>query len=154
MRSCLAYLWGMNHIIISAFLVFLASNAFCGPGTVDTSHAQGGYDYEDIAVALVVSPYEAGTVWLSAKYSYPLILSERDKLLSYIQTAARQIDIAVANETTISYQQVVGRFYTNDGALLTVSFETAGFELSYSVVRIQNSGNNVILLLDKKDTRD
>ena len=95
-----------------------------------------------------------GRVWLSAVYSYPLILAERDKLLAYVQAASRKIDIAVANQTTVSYEQEVGRFYTDDGAFLSVSFETGGYELSYSVVRIMNSGNNVILMLNKDDTRD
>jgi hypothetical protein len=125
-----------------------------GPVTAEISHAQSGYGSEDIALAMVAIPAESGRVWLSAKYSYPLILSERDKLLSYVQKAARKIDIAVANETTVSYQQEVGHFYTDDGAFLKVSFETAGYELSYAVVSIMNSGNNVILLFNKKDTKD
>ena len=85
---------------------------------------------------------------------HPLILAERDRLLTYIQAASRKIDIAVANETTVSYEQEVGRFYTDDGAFLSVSFETSGYALSYAVVRIMNSGNNVILMLNKDDTRD
>jgi hypothetical protein len=35
-----------------------------------------------------------------------------------------------------------------------VSFETDGYELSYTVVKIMNFGRNVILLPNKKDTGD
>lgn len=145
----------MNRLLIPIlFLAACASVFAAGPGTVETSHAQNGYGQEDIAVAMVVSPRESGRVWLSAIYSYPLILAERDRLLTLIQAASRKIDIAVANQTTVSYQQEVGRFYTDDGAFLSVSFETSGYALSYVVVRIMNSGNNVILMLNKNDTRD
>jgi hypothetical protein len=145
----------MNRLLIPVLFFAACTAVFAlGPGTVETSHAQNGYGQEDIAVAMVVSPRESGRVWLSAIYSYPLVLAERDKLLTYVQAASRKIDIAVTNQTTISYQQEVGRFYTDDGAFLSVSFETSGYELSYAVVRIMNSGNNVILMLNKNDTRD
>ena len=145
----------MNRLLIPVLLFIAGARAFAiGPAPVEISHAQSGYGSEDIALALVAIPSESGRVWLSAKYSYPLILSERDRLLSFIQKAAKKIDIAVANETTVSYQQEVGRFYTDDGAFLKVTFETAGYELSYAVVSIMNSGNNVILLLNKQDTKD
>jgi len=145
----------MKRLMIP-FLFFAACAVVfaIGSGTVETSHAQNGYSQEDIAVAMVVSPRESGRVWLSAIYSYPLNLAERDRLLTFVQAASRKIDIAVANKTTISYQQDVGRFFTDDGAFLSVSFETSGYELSYAVVRILNSGNNVILMLNKKDTGD
>ena len=89
-----------------------------------------------------------------ANYSYPLLFSERDKLANLVQAAAKKIDIAISNKTTISYAQKIGGFYTENGALVTVSFDTDGYGLSYAVVRVRGQGNSDLLLLNKKDTED
>lgn len=145
----------MIRILIPALFFMVASSAFsAGPGAAESSRAQSGYSHEEVVLTIVVSPGESRRVWLNAKHSYPLTLAERDKLLKYVQSAAGKIDVAVANETTISYHQEVGRFYTEDGAFVSVSFETAGFQLSYAVVRILNRGDNEILVLNRQDARD
>jgi hypothetical protein len=48
----------------------------------------------------------------------------------------------------------VGRFSTDTAAVVTVSFQTRGFESSYAAVQFMSGGNNEILLLNKKDTQD
>lgn len=145
----------MKLFLIFALLFTVASSVFAiGPQTVGSSHAESGYDSKDMAVTVVASPAEEGRMWLNANYSYPLLFSERDKLVSLAQTAAKKINIAVANKTTISYLQEIGRLITENGALVTVSFETEGYELSYAVVRITGDGNSDILFLNKKDTQD
>lgn len=147
----------MKRFPILALLFIVASSVFAiGLQSVGGSHATSGYDYKDLAVAVAVSPGGEGRMWLSASYSYPLLFlsSERDKLLNLVQTAEKKINIAIANKTTINYMQEVGGFYTDNSALVSVSFETAGYEFSYTVVQIMNDGNNVILLLNKKDTQD
>ncbi len=145
----------MKHFLILATLTVFASRAFAfGPQTVGSSHAESGYDNRDIAVVVSANPATQGMLWLNADYSYPLLFSERDRLVELVQAAAKKIDIAVANKTTISYLQEIGRFNTENGALVVVSFETDGYELSYAVVRITGDGNNDILVLNKKDTQD
>jgi hypothetical protein len=145
----------MKRIMIPAVLLVVAAGLFAfGTPVARSSHAQSGYDHKDIVVVLMANPTEAKRVWLVATYSYPLLLAERDKLLGLVQEAGKKIDIAVTNKTTFSYQQDIGAFYTDNAALVTVSFDTQGYEASYVVVRITGNGNNVILLLNQKDTRD
>jgi hypothetical protein len=91
---------------------------------------------------------------LSTNYDYPLLPSERDKLLNLVQTAAKKIDIAESNKTTIYYKKEIGRFSTDDAAMIIVSFQTDGYEASYADVQILNGGRNVILMLNKKDAQD
>ena len=64
-------------------------------------------------------------------------------LLDLIQTAAKKIDIAIANKCTVCYLQEVGRFYTDSAALVTVSFETQTYELCYAVVQVMNGGGTL-----------
>jgi hypothetical protein len=135
--------------VIAAFRVFAVEPQIAG-----SSHASGGYDHKDMAIAVIVNPIEEGRIWLNAKSSYQLLFSERDELLSLVRVAAGEIDIAVANKTTISYQRLVGRFSTDGAALVTVSFETDGYEASYAVVQITANGNDDILLFNKKDVQD
>jgi hypothetical protein len=145
----------MKRLLVLALLVFSASVVFAvEPEIVGSLHAVGGYDHGDVAIGVVVNPIEEGRVWLNAKSSYPLLFSERDSLLYLVQIAAREIDIAVANKTTISYQRLVGRFATEGAALVTVSFRTEGYEASYAVVQITSHRGSDILLFNKKDTRD
>ncbi len=145
----------MRQSVFLALLVLLASRGFSlGPEIVGSSHAESGYDYRDIAVVVVANPIVDGMMWLNGDYSYQLLFSERDKLVNLVQTAAKKIDIAVANKTTIAFREEIGRFNTENGALVVVSFETDGYALSYAVVRITGDGNNDILLLNKKDTED
>ena len=86
------------------------------------------------------NPVAEGRIWLNAQYSYQLLISERDELLSMLQIAAKEIDVAVVNKTTISYGRVIGRFSTDGAALVTVSFETEGYAASYAVVQIASGG--------------
>ena len=145
----------MKRFLTISLLLIGASTAFAfGPQTVGNLHAENGYDYKDIAVDVTVSPAEEGMMWLDATNSYPLLFSERDKLLSLIQTAAKKIDIAFSNKTTVSYREELGSFLTDDAAVVTVSFETDGYESSYAIVQIMNGGKNDILLLNKNDTQN
>jgi len=145
----------MKRMLIPALLFIVASGIFAlGPQTLGSSHAVSGYDYKDMSVAVVVSPVEVGKMWLSANYSYPLLFSERDKLLEFVQASAKKIDIAISNKTTISFVQEIGRFYTDDSALVTVSFETHGYASSNTVVQLTNEGRYIKFLLNKEDTRD
>jgi hypothetical protein len=145
----------MKRFLILVLLVAGASGVFAiGPLAVGSSHAESGYDHMDMAVDVVVSPGGDGMMWLNAKYSYPLMFSERDKLLKLVQSVAKKIDIAIANKSSIAFVQEVGKFSTDSSALITVSFETHGYESSYTVVEITNDGNYVMFLLNKKDTQD
>lgn len=144
----------MKSFLILALLLFFVSGAFAsGPQNVGNAHAVNGYDYKDVAVSVLVNPAESGRVWLNARYSYALLFAERDKLEKLVRTAARKIDTSIANKTTISYVQEVGRFYTENGALISVTFNTDGYGLSKAVVHIMGAGNNDILLLDKQDVQ-
>jgi hypothetical protein len=134
---------------VVAFSVFAV-----GPQTLGSFHAESGYDHKDVAVTVLVGPLQQGMMWMNANYSYPLLFSERDKLVDLVQAAAKKIDIAISNKTTISYTQKIGGFYTENGALVTVFFDTNGYRLSYAVVRLTGQGNSDLLLLNKKDTED
>jgi hypothetical protein len=145
----------MKTFLISIMSFIVAFSAFAvGPQVVGTAHAESGSTYKAVTVAVVVTLAEEARLWLNTSYSYPLLFSERDKLVSLVQTAAKKIDIANAHETTIYYKQVLGRFYTDNAALVTVSFETDGYVSSNTVVEIMDGGNNEILMLDKEGTRD
>jgi hypothetical protein len=145
----------MKRFPVRALLFILASSVFAvGPQTVGSSHAESGYDYKDITVAVLIRPAEEGRLWLNANYSHALLFSEKDRLVNLVQTAAKKIDIATSNKTSISYLQEVGGFYTENGALVTVAFDTDGYGSSYAVVRVMGDGNNDILLFNKKDTGD
>lgn len=145
----------MKRFLTLALLFIIASNVFAiGPLTVGSSHAECGYDNKDMAVAVVVNAVEQGRMWLNANYSYLLLSSEIEKLLNLVQTAAKKIDIAIANKCTVYYLQEVGRFNTDSAALVTVSFETQSYESCHTVVQIMDGGNYDILLLNKKDTQD
>lgn len=144
----------MKSLKMSALLLIVAESVFgTGPQTVGLSHANSGYDHKDVVIAVMVSPAEKGRLWLNASHSYQLLLSETEKLLSLVKAVAKKIDIAIANKSTISYQQDVGMFYTDSSALIAVAFATDGYRSSYTVVRIMNAGNNDILLLSNIDTR-
>jgi len=145
----------MKRFLILALLFIVVSNVFAiGPLTVGSAHAESGYDNKDMAVAVVVNAVEQGRMWLNANYSYLLLSSEIEELLNLVQTAAKKIDIAIANKCTVCYLQEVGRFYTDSAALVTVSFETQSYESCNTVVQVMNGGNYDILLLNKKDTQD
>jgi|GEM_PF-5024125 len=145
----------MKRFLIMALLLIGASSVFAfGRQTVGNSHAENGYNYKDIAVAVVVSPADEGMMWLNATNSYPLLLSEKDKLVNLVQAGAKKIDIAFSNKTTVSYREELGRFLTDDAALVTVSFETDSYESSYTIVQIINGGKTDILLLNKNDTQN
>jgi hypothetical protein len=145
----------MKILLILAVLSLAASSAFSLETTASGSfHAMNGYSHKDLTVVMVTSPTESRRVWLVADHSYPLLLEERDKLLSLVRVAARKIETANAHKTTLSYLQQIGGFYTDSGDLLTVSFDTAGYQRSYTVVRIMGKGDSAVLLLDRKDTMD
>jgi hypothetical protein len=145
----------MKRFMVLALMFVVASCVFAaGPQAMASSHAQTGYDYKDVTIVVTVSPADQGTIWLNARYSYPLLLAEADKLQELVQTAEKRINIAVANKSSISYVQEVGRFHTKTEAIVAVSFETHGYDSSYAVVRIRSEEKNVVLLLDRKDTRD
>ncbi len=144
----------MKRLIVLALFFVVASSLFAqGSQIAGTTHAENGYDYRDTHVTVLVVPSKAGMLWLNADYSYPLLFSERDRLANLVQTAAKKIDLATAKKTTISYSQEIGRFYTENGALIVVNFDT-GYGLSNAVIRITGDGNSDILLLNKKDTED
>jgi hypothetical protein len=145
----------MKRFLILALSFLAASSVFAvEPQTAGSVHASGGYDHRDMQIAVFVNPVAEGRIWLNAKYSYQFLFSERDELLSLVQIAAQEIDIAVVNRTTISFGRVIGRFSTDGNALVTVSFETDGFAASYAVVQITSQGNSDILLFNKKDVGD
>jgi len=145
----------MKRFLVQALLFAAASCVVAAePQTSVSSHAQSGSDYKDITIVVTVSPADEGKIWLNAKYSYPLLLAEADRLRELVQTAEKKIDIAVANKSSISYVGEVGRFHTGTAAVIAVSFETHGYDSCYAVVRIRSEEKNVVLLLDRKDTRD
>jgi len=145
----------MKTVLTLALISLVASAAFSAETTAaGSSHAVSGYDHNDLVVVMVTSATESQRVWLVAGHSYPLLLSERDKLLTLVQTAAKKIETAIAHKTTLSYLQELGSFYTDNADLVTVSFDTAGYQSSFTVVRIMGKGNSAILLLNRKDTRD
>ncbi|HVP19755.1 MAG TPA: hypothetical protein VMU36_12220 [Spirochaetia bacterium] len=145
----------MKPSLILAVVFILASRVFAvGPQTMGSSHAESGYDYKDMAITVLVVPVEQGMMWMNANYSYPLLASEGAKLVNLVQTAARKIDVAVFNKTAVSYLQEIGQLYTENGALVTVFFETDGYKSSYAVVRVMGFGCRDILLLNKKDAED
>ncbi len=145
----------MKKYLAPAILLLVAWGAFAvGPQNLGSSHAVNGYDHHDMTISVSVSGGEAGKLFLNAGHSYPLLFSERDRLVSLIQAAARKVDIAIANKTTISIRQEIGSFYTDSAALVSVSFETDGYGASNTIVRINGDGSNAILQLDKKDGQD
>jgi hypothetical protein len=145
----------MKRFLIIAVACIVASSGFAsGPQVVGSSHAESGYDYKDLAVSVLIRAGQQGMMWLNANSSYPLLFSERDKLAKLVEIAAKKIDIANSNKTTISYVQEIGRFYSENGGLFVVSFDTDGYGLSYAVVRVAGDGNSDILMLNKKDTED
>jgi len=143
-----------RFVTMAFFSLFSFAALSLGAQVVGSSHAQSGYNHADISVALVDNPADKGSIWLRATYSYPFLLSEADKFLSLMQIGAKKIDIAVAHKSTISYRQEVGRFSTDDGALVTVTFETKGSAASYVVVEIKKDESFTLLLFDRKDTHD
>jgi len=143
----------MKRFLSVAFLIIGLSAYAAGPKVVGSSHAMSGYDGKDMTLEVVGSPTGEG-ITLNTDYDYPLLPPERDKLLSLIQTAAKKIDIAESNKTTIFYKMEIGRFSTDDAAMIIVSFQTDGYESSYASVQILNGGRNVILMLNKKDAQD
>jgi hypothetical protein len=145
----------MKRFLIPTVLFIVASSAFAlGPQVVGTSHAEDHTTFKNVAVVVMVTLAEEARLWLNTTYSYPLRFSERDRLVSLVQTSARKIDIANANKTTIYYWQDIGTFTTDDAATITVSFETDGYASSNTIVQILNGGNNEVLFLNKKDTQD
>jgi hypothetical protein len=145
----------MKTLLTLALISLAATGAFAaGPTAGGSSHALNGYSHDDLSVVMVTSPTESQRVWLVADHSYPLLLAERDKLLTLLEGAAKKIEIAAEHKTTLSYRQVLGGFYTDNADLVTVSFDTTGYESSYTVVGIKGKGNYAILLLNRKDTRD
>jgi hypothetical protein len=145
----------MKRFALLALLFVVAVSAFpIGTKTVGSWHAENGLTYQDIQVAVVVSPTVDGRLWINGAQSYQLLFSERDKLLNLVQSAAKRIDIATANKTTISYGVDLGGFFTEDGARFTVSFETYGYASSFVVVRIMADGHYDILVLNKKDSQE
>ena len=132
----------MKRFLIPGLMLVIASSTVFAFGTQvsRSSHAQSGYDHKDMVVVLVANPAEAKRVWLVATYSYPFLLSERDKLLNLVQAASKKIAIAITNKTTFSYTQDLGSFYTDNAALVAVSFDTQGYEASYVVVRSRGTG--------------
>ena len=145
----------MKTLLTLAVLFFAAASLFAaGPTAGGGSHALDGYSHKDLSVVMVTSATESQRVWLVADHSYPLLLAERDMLLRLLQTAAKKIETAIEHKTTLSHLQELGSFYTDGADLVTVSFDTSGYESSYTVVRIMGKGNNAILLLNRKDTKD
>jgi hypothetical protein len=145
----------MKRRIVPALLLVAASYAFAaGPLSPGKCHAVNGYDHSELTVAVDASSNGAGLVWLSAVRNFQLSFSERDMLLRLVRTAAKKVDIAIANKTTISYRREVGRFYTDGAILFTVSFETDGYGLSNTIVQIQGGGDSVILMFNQKDGQD
>ena len=121
---------------------------------VGSVSASSGYDHKDMAITVIVSPVEQGRIWVNATHSYQLLFTERDSLLYLVQMAVREIDIAIANKTTISYRRTVGRFSTDGAALVTVSFATDGYEASYAVVQVTSHRGDDLLLFSRKDAKD
>jgi hypothetical protein len=145
----------MKSILVPLVLLFAAASGFSiGPQVVGSSHAEDGYTYKDLMVDVVVSPVEDGRLWVNAEHSYLLLFSERDKLLDLVQGAVKKIDIATANKTTISFVQELGNFRTDEGAHVSVAFQTDGYQSSYAVVRIMDDGNYDFLMLNRKDSMD
>jgi hypothetical protein len=145
----------MKRFLLAAFLCSLAAGLFAEEPQIATrSHAQSGYDYADITVVVSASPADAGRMWLNARYGYPLLLSEADDLSNLVQSAAKKVDIAIANKSTISYRKEIGRFRTAGAAFVSVLFETSGYSQSYVVVQLNSEEKNVTLLLNHKDTQD
>jgi hypothetical protein len=145
----------MKRFLIPALLFVIVSSAFAlEPRTIGSSHAQSGIDSRDVTITMTVSPENEVRIWLSASASYPLLIAERGTLLDLVKTAARKIGVATANKTTITYRQPIGRFATAHAALVSVSFETQGYGLSYAVVQLTSHGTSETLLLNQKDTQD
>jgi hypothetical protein len=117
-------------------------------------HAQSGYTYKDLAIAVTISTLEEGRLWLNAEHSYQLRFSERDQLLKLVRSAARRIEIANAHKTTISYRMDLGSFRTEEGGAFFVSFQTDGYAQSFTIVTIMDDGNYDLLWLNMKDTND
>jgi hypothetical protein len=145
----------MKRIALPILLLVVASSAFpLGTRTVGMWHAENGLTYTGVEGAVIVSQVDDGRLWLNGTQSYQLLFSERDKLLNLVGAAARKIDIATANKTTISFAMDLGGFYSDDGALFNVSFQTSGYESSRVVVSIMENGNYDILLLNKKNAQE
>jgi hypothetical protein len=145
----------MKRPLVLILLSIVASSAFAVEAQIaGTLHASDGYNYREISVAVIVTPVKDGRLWLNANHSYQLLFSERDRLLSLARDAAKRVDIAYANKTTVSYQQELGSFRTDEGAQIIVSFRTDGYESSYAVVSIADDGNYDLLLLNRKDSID
>jgi hypothetical protein len=145
----------MKRFAVFMLLLVVAASAFpVETKTVGSWHAQNGHTYKDIQVSVIVSPTIEGRLWINGAQSYQLLFSERDKLLKLVQAAAKRIDIATANKTTITYGLELGGFFTDEGARFTVSFETEGHESSRVVLRIMDDGQYDILQLNRKDCQE
>ena len=144
----------MKRPLLLILLSIAATSAFAVEAQIaGTLHASDGYNYREISVAVIVTPVKDGRLWLNANHSYQLLFSERDKL-DLARDAAKRVDVAYANKTTVSYQQELGSFRTDEGAQIIVSFRTDGYESSYAVVSIADDGNYDLLLLNRKDSND
>jgi hypothetical protein len=145
----------MKRSLTLAILCFVATGLFAtGAPTVTSLHAQDGRDLKEMTISLSASPAEEGKLWLTGIYSYRLQPAETEKLATLVQAAAKKIDIAIANKTTISYTQKVGSFYASSGALLLVSFVTDGYESSFAVVRTMDNGRSDVIMLNKHDAQE
>ncbi len=145
----------MKRLAVPAVWLVVAASAFAaGTQVVGKLHAESGFDYRDVNVVVVANPAVDGMIWLNVDHSYPLLFAEGNKLADLVQTAAKKIDIATANKTSISYVQDIGGFNTENGALVTVSFQTDGYQSSFAVVHLSGGGNKDMLLLNRKDAQD
>jgi hypothetical protein len=144
----------MKRFLVAAFCLVVASGVFAAELQVGALHAQNGYDYSDMTVTVVVSPAGTGVLWVNAAYNFQFLPAERDILVQLVQVAQKKINIAYANKSTISITREIGGFYSDTWALVTVAFVTQGYESSYTLVRIKYFGDDIVFLLDKKDTQD
>jgi hypothetical protein len=140
-----------RYLMLTLFFAIAMSVFAIEPQPIGSVHALSGSG--DVTITLTVSPAKEIRIWLGEGKSYSFLFSERDILLGFVENAARKIDIAAANKTTISYRQALGRFATANAALVSVFFETQGYGLSYTVMQLTSKGSSDVLLLDLKETQ-
>jgi len=119
---------------------------------VGSFHAMDATNYKNLTVDIWTDP--TGNVLVSTPTPYTLTPIDKDALIPLLQKAARYVQVAKDNSTTVDFQKDVGSLLTDEGAYVVVKFITNGWEHSHVEVWVYEGGRNTILSMSAKDAND
>jgi hypothetical protein len=119
---------------------------------VGSFQAMDGANYMNLNVDIWAD--STGDILISTPTPYTLTPIDKNAFIPLLQKAARYIQIAKANSTTVDFQKDVGSLLTDEGAYVVVKFVTSGWEHSRVEVWVYEGGRNTILSMSDKEVND